>query len=687
MLADPTLLPRILLLTGVFLCPVVFDRGAFAPFDLPKITVLWSFSLAALGLWSIEVLRGRTRPVSYRLGVMTGLFVLAFGIATLSSRTPVVSFFGSHLRSSGFLEYTLYAVISFLIAQLYWRRPDRLGELIYALAAAAAVAVVYVVVQWLGLDPFSWPGKRARFGTLGNSNFTGGFIGATSPLLLFAFWRARRLPWRAPVVVWGAVTVWALLLTESRGGLAALGLGAVALAVAFRPRLSRRMLAATVAVVVLGAVVLAVMATRPLQSRPDVSVPGTRDVLRTDTLEIRTYWWRAALSVFASSPLVGTGPETFAVAFPRYMPVEAAGKVQLGAGAEAADKPHNVFFDHAASTGLLGLGAYGVLLGAAMFWGLRRMRRAPPREADLLGTFLAVVAGYAGQAFFSIDIPPLAIVLWAGLGGIAALADPRLVALRESGSRAPMRRPRRMTVLRWGVIGLVALVTAVAIAGGTRPWLAERASRAALDATDREDFAAARRRYDEAIALYPVDPVHHMRAGSALLKRAERLEGDQRSALIRRAVGYFERADGLQPGYHVVKLALGEALSRLAVSGEHSVFYDAGVAFDEAADLAPNDWRVFVRSADMLNRWGRAEGATERHCAALEQLDRALELRYGDPDAWRSLAVSYTYLGQFERALDAIQRSLVIDPDSGQSRRIQDEVLERSARGGTRIEC
>lgn len=679
------------MLTGVFLCAVIFDRGVAGPFNFPKITALLVFTVAAFGLWLMEALQGRTEPVLFPLGLLGGSFVLACGIATAFSRTPVVSFFGWNGRNSGFVQYALYVSVFFLIAQLYWRRPERLKELMYTVGAASTIAVVYIVLQWLDLDPFRWgtPGRSGptlqRFGTLGNSNFAGGFLGATSPWLLFAFWRARSVRWKALVVAWTAVTLWGLLLTESRGGLVAFALAAGVAAVAFRSRFPRWLFVTGAVVAVVLVIGAAVAFLRPSGLRPEVAVPGTRNVLRTETFEFRTVWWRAALSIFAHNPIVGTGPDTFVVVFPQYAPPESA---KLRAGPRA-DKPHNVFLDHAASMGGLGVATYGALLSAAMVWGVRRMRTAGRREGDLLGTSLAIVGGYAGQAFFSIDVPPVAMVVWVGLGGVAALADPRLVRTRERGSDpSSSARPRRMTFLRWSAVGLVALLTAVGVVGGMRPWRADRVSRAARDTARADDFVLARRLRAEAVALYPVDPIYQLSAASGLLQEAEEYEGEQRREVMRDGIAYIERANELQPHFHLTKVSLGEALSRLGLSGELSAFYGSSVALEEATELAPYDWRVFVKYADMLNRWGRAEGRPERHCLALEQLQRALELRGGDPSTWRSLAVTYTYLGRLDSAAAAIQQSLILDADVESSVRIREQILERRRQGDVReIRC
>ena len=52
-----------------------------------------------------------------------------------------VSFFGWYGRYNGFVELALYVVIFWMLTQLYWRRPERLKEIFYAIAAASIRSV------------------------------------------------------------------------------------------------------------------------------------------------------------------------------------------------------------------------------------------------------------------------------------------------------------------------------------------------------------------------------------------------------------------------------------------------------------------------------------------------------------------------------------------------------------------
>src|SRR5204862_474853 len=67
------------------------------------------------------------------------------------------------------------------------------------------------------------------------------------------------------------------------------------------------------------------------------------DLLRTESFSIRAREWSAALDAFGHHPILGTGPDTFEYSFPRYR--NRADGAELGL--QIADKPHNVFLEHA----------------------------------------------------------------------------------------------------------------------------------------------------------------------------------------------------------------------------------------------------------------------------------------------------------------------------------------------------
>lgn len=87
----------------------------------------------------------------------------------------------------------------------------------------------------------------------------------------------------------------------------------------------------------------------------------------TESGNIRKIVWTGALRIWTGSVknfLVGSGPETFAMAYYRYRPIEHnyTSEWEL-----LYNKAHNEFLNYLSTTGIIGLGSYLFLLGSMLF--------------------------------------------------------------------------------------------------------------------------------------------------------------------------------------------------------------------------------------------------------------------------------------------------------------------------------
>jgi hypothetical protein len=669
---------RFCLLTGIFLTVVVFDLQSIKPFDTVKFAAIWCFGSLAIGIWVIQLIRGKARRVPTPSGRNAGLFLAAVGIATLFSHTRVVSFFGEYQRYGGFLTTALFVSLFLLIVNRYRGNPDHVRELLYVLGEASIVVTAYILLQWLDLDPINWSRasgrvtKHVTFGTLGNSNFAGGFLGLMVPWLWYAYRRARA-PWlRVVVVLWSAAHLWALWLTSARGALVAVGAGVGAILLMYHRQLPSwtKITAAVATGVVLVLVLLVVW--HPGSDRPPGPLAEVR-VLRSQTLAVRAYWWLAGVRLFASDPVVGTGPDSFVAEYPRRMPSRSA---QIP-DSEAADKPHNVFVEYAASTGVLGLGAYLLLVVGAFRRGLRRRRETVGDERLLLTAFLATLAAYLGQAFFSIDMIPLAMSGWIALAGVVALSEAPAearAALRARG--ASLRRTA-------GIVGVAFLTVAVFAYGALRLQAdhdMKTGARLTQIGAPVNDIVSA---YQRAISIAPYEPVYRGVVGDFLQKHAAKLDDRREKQLfLETSVRTFEKMNDLQPGMHLWKMTLAQAIADLAAVGGSMTFDDADEMFRQAQRLGPHDWRVPVAWGGKLNLRATATRRDVFRCLARDQFNRAVSLRPIETKPWLGLGETFVALGRLSRAAEAFQNAVnnaKIDQDRVAARQALDGVLRKTA--------
>lgn len=664
---------RVFVLAAVFITAGIFDLGTVKPFDLVKATALLFFGWLAVGTWVAEVVRRRTRARRFTMAYAAGIFLLVNTVGAVFSSTKYTSLFGWFGRYNGLIQILVLVLIFYVVACVYRERRDRLHELIYAMSAGSIVVNLYVLMQRAGLDPITWaqpsggvPGQP-YFGTMGNANFAGGYLGLTAPCVYFA-WHRFREPWqRALTVAWGVALLSALWFTSARNGMFALGAAILVLLYVHRDRVPLVVkigfAAATLAAVVLATIVI----WHPGSSRPPEALRRV-DVLRSKTIRVRVAWWQAGLRMFLDRPILGWGPETYVTHYAKYLSPSAA---TLG-DSETADKPHNVFVEHLAHTGVVGFGAYLALVIIAFRRGLRRLRDAPA-ERTIGATLLALLAAYLGQAFFSIDVIAIALIGWVTLGAIAAWADPP----DDADARPPRRQPVSTGRRALAVTAVLAGVLLATVS--TSPLKAEHeaktATRLGQDAPESEVLG----HFRSASRWNPWEPLFHGLAGDYLENRAAASsDDDEKRELLTRAVEEYRKMDSLQPGYHLWKYSVGKALGELAAVGGAS-FTDAEQWLDDARELAPYDWRIVTAQADLLNSWAVATDDEEDEapallCRALTFAEDAVRLRRTQGRTQLALGRTLARLGHLDEAVQPLERASRERGTERLAERILDEV-------------
>ena len=119
----------------------------------------------------------------------------------------------------------------------------------------------------------------------------------------------------------------------------------------------------------------------------------------------RVYIWRNALEAYPNRPLIGTGPDTFAQAFPR--------EAQSVYG-EFYENAHNEYVQILICQGILGLICYLVFLVATLAKSVPKAFRNP-----MIAAALAAFAGYCVQAFFNLSLPIVSQFIWLFAGMLA----------------------------------------------------------------------------------------------------------------------------------------------------------------------------------------------------------------------------------------------------------------------------
>ena len=645
-------LRRRALLATVFLAPLLFMRNLYDPINLPK---LWLVTVAVVVVGALriaEVLQGASRSTLRLLVIPAGAVLIPLIVGWIFSPYRVWALMGDAFRYTGLIPYVVLLLLGVLIADAF---AGEVRPLAWAIVASGAVAGAYALLQLLGLDPLEWTyqGQTSRLvaSTLGNPNFAGGFFSIVLPIAAALVWLE---PERRPLA--GACAALVLVGWVGARSETAWGAGVAGLLVFAGGLLVKRfrwaLVAAFAATGLIAVIGVGLVANSIVFEDPGVT---------PHNLERRGEWWEASLRMFGDSPLVGRGPNAFALEHSRYRTLRDVEE----AGPALTDDPHSVPLSLATAGGLFGVAGFLVLAG----WIVITTWEAAQLDRWALA-FGAAACAYLVQSLLSIDTVALRVAAWTSVGGLAAALIERVEpaatqrrAKKKGAARAaaqPLKGlPGIAVVVLVGMLGIwwaTNLVAADAAAAGARASLDDGEAQAAQDSFQRAlEFRANEtyvRLYGDLMAPVAVGLVQNdaEEPGRALFEE------------IRAA---FRSVSGLDDSY--TTLAFASALETWA-EVEPSAEEEAMEQYERAARLDPKDHVLFHQAAVAATSFGDLERAEEL-------LQRALALA-DEPQLWGQLGLVYAQEGEREEALAAIEKALELDPADEAALEAQD-LLDR----------
>lgn len=648
------------LLVAVFLVPIAIGNLTFLSenlvltrdgFDIVKVFVLRVCTLVALAAWGWHMLREggelRRTPVDW--------LILAFlawvTVATVTSINWPVAVFGKARRYDGLLSFINYAVLYFLVLQ-FTARAGRVRTLAQALFLSSVIVSVHGLLQFLGLDPVRWgtlPFEANRaFATFGNPDLLGGFLIFSVTVALGLALAEPRVWWRMGYWAGFGLNGLTLIVAFTRGAWIGSAVGVLLVCVVAWRHRARLQLVDGIPIAI-GGVLGAFVIWRSLSSGSEVLNFAKRLAsifdFKTGSGQTRTEIWQAALAAIEDRPILGWGPDTFRLIFPRYKPVE---YVRDAGGYSVADNAHSYPLQLAAGIGVVGMAMfYGIFVWA----GVRSFRtvfgRSQERQRVLRGAFWAAAAGFLVQLFFGLSVTGSAFLLWTSLA----------VVLAPTAKVVDLRAPR------WGMIAGVVVLVLAALGVGYQvlPIMADHASLLSRNTSGPDRVAVARR----AASYNPFDPALRAELGlaaSALMgsyiqaaqeAQAAGQDPSQYVAAIRTsfadAIKALQEAIDFQPDEYDNYVGLAEVYNMAGRVLDPKYFDDSIAAAQKALELSPYGTAIRLRLADAY----LGKGETDK---AIETLAYVVKIDPRGADAAKALATIYVRQGQLKPALEVLKQ-------------------------------
>jgi tetratricopeptide (TPR) repeat protein len=416
---------------------------------------------------------------------------------------------------------------------------------------------------------------------------------------------------------------------------------------------------------------------------------GAFSPFRTGTFQDRSYYWITALRIFKHHPILGTGPDTYYANYPRFrLPADGA-----KLGLTITDKPHNIFLEYAANSGFLGIGSYLVLVGFALWYGYRRMRALSGTERLLLVSFMSALVAYLVNQFFSIDVPPIAVMGWVSLAGIAILADPGAVEAREKiqAARQTAQRPRagakkkrapgakpapyggtrvlRQGPTRWVVHTTAGVVALVLLLVGVRGfWADHLAHNGQVAQASQDTMAHVVGAYLHAAGFQPLEPSYQSLAGAVFESQGNSAtDAAAKATMLTGALGRYRHSLKLQPENVFYVMNVARVYSAWA-STDPTKYRLADQWWRRAVDQDPTDWQVHSQYALLLNQWANAQPSdTALRNRSADELQTVVRIRPNNVDGWINLVKVYRSLGKTAAAQAALTQALLLDPRNAEA--------------------
>lgn len=432
-----------------FLIPLAFFKSTSESFEFSKIITLYSFSVLIVTAWVIKSIKsGKVIFKRTLLDKPLLIYLSIYLLSTILSIDPRTSWLGYYSRfNGGFVSQICYAL-------LYWAFVSNMNSKqsvkvlhfsFYSILIAAIIAIfehfgIYTtcasIISSLIKDPvnkiemdryqlldgfgkikylfttkcFEQDLQNRVFSTFGQPNWLAAGIVALIPLswsnminsdkkILKKYFNLYNLFW----FLSSAVFFIALIFTKSRSGLLAFAIEFIIFWSIIFYKNGKRLTSEFFVVIFTFLILffaLNLSVFNKLQNRMDT--PSTGPALETGGTEsgvIRKYVWLGALNVFQHYPILGTGPETFAYAFPLFKSPEHNLTSEWNF---VYNKAHNEYLNYMANMGLLGIISYVVLI----YFSVLQIYKS--KQLMLLSGYVSILV----TNFFGFSVVPISLLFF-----------------------------------------------------------------------------------------------------------------------------------------------------------------------------------------------------------------------------------------------------------------------------------
>ena len=326
-------------------------------------------------------------------------------LASIFSVDPNFSFWGSPYRGGGFVSFGFFFVLTAL-SFILLKKEDWKRTWIFSIFIGLLVSLI-ALTQYYGL--FLVEQSRPA-STMGNADILATYLLLLSFLTLsFAIKEPfNTAQGKAKKAFYGLsllIFIYTILITESRAAYLGLAVASLYFFLAY-PKKIKTVKIAAVSLLVLAAGFIFYVNTvnqypKFLQQNKLFTSVSSRLSLNLFLIDPRFYAWsKIDYKILINKPVLGYGPENFAVGFDKYY--DPSVPYLSIAWGDWYDKAHDIIIQTGSDAGILGIAAY-LALFIYLFWKLQKTKRINDNNKTIIIGIQATMIGYFINNIFSFD--------------------------------------------------------------------------------------------------------------------------------------------------------------------------------------------------------------------------------------------------------------------------------------------
>lgn len=343
----------IILVTVCGTSAIFLLKHANTTFDAPKLAFMFTGTSIACIFWAVKGFENGIYRKTKGVNLALLIYLLACITSMIFSYNWVISFFGGYKQHGGVLSLLIYLAFFYLSANFINRQNIKI--VFRFLIITSILICIYGILQFVDIATFdSLPMYGRVYSTFGQPVFFGCFLAMMIPVVLFEIMRTKKLYLYAILLL----LIFCIFIAKARSGLIATLFISMPLLFVYRSNWNFKIITLSVIIIIL---IAGVFINSKTLYNINLYERFTRSIDYSPRLELYMTGFKAGIAF----PVFGIGQDII--------------------------RPHNIFLDHFAKLGTIGLLSF-CYLGYCSIKGFLKINKE--ENHNLFYTLLAVCLIY-----------------------------------------------------------------------------------------------------------------------------------------------------------------------------------------------------------------------------------------------------------------------------------------------------